>query len=457
MVQEGLRRRLRYGVTWSVAGAVASQGSNILVGIVVANLRGRTVFGEYSMIQSTIASITMLGALGAGITVSKYVAQFRSTAPDRAGRVLGLGLIVTTVSALLAGALLAASASWLATSWLQAPQLRVPLSLAAILIPFQILSMFGIGALTGLEAYSLSSRGAMIAGASNLVFCAFGAAWLGLAGTVAGLVVGAVAQFVWLVRALQLEMRAHAIVVNLRSSWQERDVLLNFGLPAGLAGFSTLPAVWIANSILTRQPGGLPLLAIFGAAFTLKTVVLYLPILVNSVGLTLLNHTLGSGSTRDYRHLFWANLRITLGLTTLTAAVIAVGAGPLLSLFGRSFSDGVPVLLVMLVSTIPETLSLACYQATQSQGRMWLSLAALAVPRDLTLVALSAILAPRHGALGLASAFLAAQCVSLVANVLVIRAVGLDPTHAGVSEPVDRLMMENLTVPVLVSQPEKSR
>lgn len=399
----------------------------IAIGIVVANLLGRTIFGEWSMILSTISSITILGALGAGITVSKYVAEFRSSAPERAGRVLGLGLLTTSVSALLAGLVLAAGSSWLAGFWLHAPQLRVPLALAAILVPVQILNVFGVAALAGLEAYSLTSRGAMLAGASNLVFCTLGAVWMGLPGAVGGLIVGSIVQLGWLVRGLLSEIRAHAIILDVRSSWRERDVLVNFGLPAGLAGFSTLPALWFANSILTRQPGGLPELAVFGAAMTLKTVVLYIPMLVNNVGLTLLNHTLGSGSSREYRHLFWANLRITIGLTVLAAGLVALGASPLLRLFGRSFQDGVPVLLVMLLSTIPEALSLACYQVVQSQGRMWLSLFTLAVPRDVTLVVLAAFMAPAHGALGLAFAFLAGQCVALLANIIVARTIGLGP------------------------------
>lgn len=424
----GLRRRMQHGVTWSIVGGVGSQGSSILVGIIVANILGRAVFGEYSMIQSTVSTGATFGALGAGYTAGKYLAQWRSSAPDRAGRILGLGLVVTLASSVLLSLLLATTAPWLAREWFHAPQLSGPLAVAALLIPLTILNLFAAGALAGLEAYSLTGRGAILAGLCNLTFCSLGLLWLGLPGAVGGLVVGASVQLAWLSRALLKEIRAHAIILDVRSAWLERDVLMNFGLPAGLAGFSTLPALWFANSILARQQDGLPQLAIFGAAFSLKSIALYVPILASNVGMTLLNHTLGVGTAREYRRVFWNNFRITSGLAVVGAAVIAVGADPILRLFGRSFSDGVPVLWLMLLAGLPEALSFACYQAVQSQGRMWLSLFGLSIPRDITLCLLAFVLAPRYGAAGLAGAFLSAQLVSLLAHVIALRFIGLEPT-----------------------------
>src|ERR1700678_2534361 len=52
----GLRARFQKGITWNIAGAVLNNGSNFLTNILIANLLGREVFGQYSMIQSTLTT-----------------------------------------------------------------------------------------------------------------------------------------------------------------------------------------------------------------------------------------------------------------------------------------------------------------------------------------------------------------------------------------------------------------
>src|SRR5260370_28006853 len=95
-----LQLRFQTGIVYNTIGAVFNQGSTFGFNIIVANLLGRQVFGEYAMIQSTLATLALIAQLAVGYTATKYIAEFRSTDPQRAGRILGM---MTAFSASIAG------------------------------------------------------------------------------------------------------------------------------------------------------------------------------------------------------------------------------------------------------------------------------------------------------------------------------------------------------------------
>jgi O-antigen/teichoic acid export membrane protein len=137
------------------------------------------------------------------------------------------------------------------------------------------------------------------------------------------------------------------------------------------------------------------------------------PVVVNAVGTSILNSERGEGAEGRYRQAFWANVRLTAVAVALGALLVA-GLGPwLLAAFGGSFREGYPVLLVLMLATLPEALGAAVYQAIQSEARLWLSFWAIVLPRDLTIVTLAYLLAPGWGALGVAIAHALAWTAAL--------------------------------------------
>src|SRR5262245_55649705 len=97
--------RFRDGIVYSLTGAVAGQGASFAVSLILANLLGKQLFGEYSMTVSTILTISLIGQLGTGYAASKYIAELRVVDTTRAGRVLGLLAATSHVSAFVAAGL----------------------------------------------------------------------------------------------------------------------------------------------------------------------------------------------------------------------------------------------------------------------------------------------------------------------------------------------------------------
>src|ERR1039458_7078219 len=128
--------RFARGAVWSVIGAVFAQGANLAASVISARLLGREQFGEYGIIQSTVGMLGIFAGLGLGVTATKYVAQFRTLDPARAGRIIALGWVAAIFSGGLLALGLLAYAPMLAAKTLNAPELAGELRIASALLFF---------------------------------------------------------------------------------------------------------------------------------------------------------------------------------------------------------------------------------------------------------------------------------------------------------------------------------
>ena len=423
--QSSLGFRLRSGISWNLAGVLFNQGSTFAVSLVVSNLLGQRVFGEYSMLVSTLAMATAVGSLGIGYTTTKFVAEFRSTDVLRTGRILGLCRSVAMWAAGLTALTLVLGARWLASHALGAPELGLDVMLAGAAVFFVILNNLQMAVLGGLESYPALGKIGILSGMLYFLLCATGAWYSGLHGVLIGLVLSAVPQWLFLNWQVRRELRLQGISIPHGGYWRERNVILHFALPAAMSGLVDMPAFWLANTFLARQPGGYDQLALFGAANSLRALVLFIPAIVNGVSMSLLNHQRGIGDGRRYRKLFWLNLQLSVGVALCGAAMLAGLGSWILRLFGKSFTDGYSVVLVLMAAALPEAAATALYQVIQAQGRMWLSFFLVSIPRDMVIVVAAAFLSPKFGAHGLAGAYVAGWSLALLAIMALVRYTGL--------------------------------
>jgi O-antigen/teichoic acid export membrane protein len=422
--------RIQSGVFFNLLGAGFNQGATLIVHLVVANVLGREMFGRYTMIVATVSMVAALGQLSMGYTATKHVAEFRCVARERASRVLGLCAVVSLCSALLAAGILAAAAEWLATRVLAVPLLTGELRIAALSVFFMVLNGFFTGAVAGLEGYRGLARTGAVSGTAFVVVCSALTWQFGLRGAVAGVAFSAGLQAVLLAVLLTREAARHAVGLRFDGLWAERKLVTRFALPASLTGLVTLPAVWIASAILARQPEGFHQLGLFGAAQTFRTMVLFVPQAVNNVGMSILNNK-RRAKPAEFRQVFWINAVLSAGAAIAVATLLFAAATPLLALFGPGFSDGRRVVGILLLAAVLEAVSAAAYQIIVSRGRMWTSFAAVALPRDLALVAVAALLVPALGAVGLAMAHSLGSALALGATLIMLSRLGLAPASTG--------------------------
>jgi O-antigen/teichoic acid export membrane protein len=418
--------RLHTGILLNLIGGAFAQGSTFALNLVSANLLGRLAFGEFTVVQATLSTVGALAQVATGYTATKYVAEFREHDPERAARVLHLCSLLSTGMALLAALSLALTAPWIAARGYGAPQLTPWLRTAAPGVLFIVMNGFRSGALAGLESYPALARVGVASGVVYLVLGTVGAYLEGVNGALVGVVVSAGVQWLLLGFTLPKELARWNIPSRAAEPWRERSTLLHFALPASLSGGITLPAFWLASAFLVRQPGGLEQMALFGAANSFRVIVLFLPNVINGVGVSLLNNQ-RTASAAGYRRIFWWNLGLTAAFVSVGAiGVIAIGPW-LLRAFGKGFDGGYMALRVLMLAAFTESVAIWTYQVIQSHGKMWLTLFLVTLPRDCLIVALAYALTPAYGAAGLAAAHAGGWALALLVIGVLTHRFGLTP------------------------------
>lgn len=436
---DGLRARLRRGITWNVVGAIFNQGSMLAVNIVTARMLGGDddglkLFGEFITLQTTAQAFLAVAQVATGVTATKYIAEFRSVDRARAGQVLALCGLVSLVMAVVASAALVVGASPLAELVLDRPHLTRGLMIVSGITLFAVLNGFQVGALAGLESYRALAWGGVIAGVSRFALCGLMVWRWGLYGALAGLVLASLVRWALFARLLAVEAGRQGITVRWREAWTQRAILMKFSMPMSVAGLTTMLALWLGPAFLVRQKhtvAGLAEVGLYGAANNLRLLVLLLPSLINTVGVSLLNNQRGLNDVRRYSKVFWVNAIAVCGGAVCIGGLMIVLGPWALQAFGRSFDAGHTVLILLVCSVVPQTMVLSASQIMLSREKMWLSFFAVALPRNCTIVVLAYILTPRHGAVGLALAHTIAWTLACLSTVVITCIIGIAPRGRG--------------------------
>lgn len=417
--------RWKSGLGWNFLSCTITPIASFCVNILIAKILNQEGFGEFNIVQSTLRTFTMLAISGLGMAATKYVAEFRSVSPSRAGRVLAFCSMMSLGMAIVATGVLFGLSRWLATDMFHSAILDKALLIGSGFVMFSVLNGYQAGAVAGFENYRAQFLIELPWGIVWVTSTAWLASRYGLEGAVGALMLSAFVRWLMYARILIASCRSGKIRREYRTWWQERALVLRFILPAMLSGVSSIPVLWLTNTILVRQPDGFAQLGLFAAANSFRTMTLFLPSVLNSVGLALLSHQRGLGDSARYRRIFLINMTLVVTVSAGSIVFVLLFGEWMLQIFGKSFTGGYPILMVLMGSLIPESIVLVCYQHIQSQERMWASLLFI-VPRDALLVGLAWLLVPDWGGMGLAIAYLIAHSAALLICLLQFRSKGLN-------------------------------
>ena len=267
--------RLARGVFWSMAGAVISRGLMFAAWVFVARILNKTGYGELGMIQSTIGMFGVIAGFGLGLTSTKYVAEFRSTDPVRAGQIIGFSGLVAMVTGGLMAVGLFFFAPWLAEHSIKAPHLAGVLRIGALILFVNSLNGAQTGALSGFEAFKTIACVNLFISLVSFPLLVGGAYLGGLTGAVWAL--GINLCFNWLLNhlALNKEARRYKVPITFRKCRNELSILWRFSLPAVLGAAMIGPIVWVCNAMLVNKPGGYEEMGIFTATIIFQNLLLF--------------------------------------------------------------------------------------------------------------------------------------------------------------------------------------
>jgi O-antigen/teichoic acid export membrane protein len=365
-------------------------------------------------------TISGVGQLALAYTANKYIAEYRLVNAIRTGRILGFCTVLSCLLGALALLIVLFCADRIATDLLNNPILADGLVKSSGLILFSILNGFQLGALSALESYKKLARISVLSIIlSSLIYIVLSKLF-GLNGLFIGLSIGGALNWCLTTFVLREELKIHRLKRIFIGCLKEFPIFAKFALPAAISGLISMPALWIGNAYLVRLPEGLQEMATFSAANTLRSLVLFFPLILNRVATSLLNNYKGLKNNDDYSGTFKINLKFSILSSVFASIILGLFGINLLNFYGDGFKSGIDILYILLISACIEVIFQAYYQHIQANEKMWLSLAVIVVPRDVLLVILSIYLIPLFGGVGLAMAQTLAWLMALILVIITV-------------------------------------
>lgn len=399
--------RLVRGAFWLTVGAIVSRGLTVAASIVTARILGKVAFGELGMVTATLGLLGFVGGLGLGTTATKYVAEWRSSDPIRAGRIIGLSVVASALAGFALVIVTIVGADYLAATSLNAPHLARFIRIGSPLLLVGAIAGVQGGALAGLESFRTLTVSTVIVGLASFPITVCGVVFAGFSGAVVAAVAVALTSVLLLFFLSHSEYKRWGLRVSLRGIWREHQALWAFSVPGFLSSLLFVGAPWIANAILVHGAAGYAGLGAFNAANQWRNLVLFVPAAMANVTLPVLTELFSAGDAVRYGKA----LKVNLWGNVLTALVIAIPIVVLgkwvMMLYGRDFAGAWPVVALLCVTAVLQAACNVAGYAIASSGRMWAGFV-LNLLWSAALVSLAAALAPKWGAVGLAAATLSA-------------------------------------------------
>lgn len=414
-----LGRRFVYGAFWSLLGAITSRVLGLVSTILVARILGKTGFGELGIIQSTVGMFGTFAGFSLGITATKFIAEFRTSDPARAGRIRGLSSSFAWITSIITSLVLFFLAHWLAENTLAAPHLAGFLKIGSLFLFLTAINGAQTGALSGFEAFKSIAKINLFCGVINLPLMVGGVYLAGIHGALWGMVVATAIN--WLLNHITIrkECAKAGVPYTFYNCWAERKVLWDFSLPAVLAGISSAPLMWVASALLVNQPNGYAEMGIYNAVLRIKQVPeMILGMLMTPI-LPILSDQFGKNAKRDYnRTLKYAFL---LSITVVVPAALVQLSTPQITLlpYGKDFIGNLSVVKWLMLHTICVGLFSPISSIISSLNKMWFGFATNLF-WGILFIALAYALIPNYGASGLAAAFTLSHIINSVFTLLFI-------------------------------------
>jgi O-antigen/teichoic acid export membrane protein len=363
--------RLARGVFWSLIGAVISRGLMLAAAVVVARLLGMEVYGELGMIQATVSMFGVFAGFGLGLTATKHVAQFRTSDPQRVGRLLGLSGMVAVITGGSMSIGLWIAAPWVAEHTINAPHLAGALRIGALILFATALNGAQTGALSGFEAFKVIAQINLTVGLISFPLLIGGAYWGGLTGAVWALAINVGIN--WLLNhiALRREVARIGIRLTFERCAEERAILWRFTLPAVFGGVLVGPVNWVCAALLVNEPDGYAEMGIWSAANQWFAFLLFIPSVLSNVILPVLSDQLGGGKTAQSTKTMILAMKINLMVVAPLALAGIAASQQIMTLYGGGFVDGWPTLIVVVLTAALLAVQVPAAQVIAASGRMW--------------------------------------------------------------------------------------
>jgi O-antigen/teichoic acid export membrane protein len=411
-----LAQRFAKGNTWVFAGSFVDRIFSLVTSVIAARILGKSTFGEFGLIQSTIMMMGVFAGFSMGVAATKFISQYRHSLPSKTVQVHFLTTTIASIGGIFMCAVLFILAPTLAGGLLENPKLTPYLQYSSVLLLLTAISGVQHGTLAGFENFKSIAKISVISGTTNALLVIPAIYFWGLKGAVFALIANQTLKLILYGCFIRKELKSRKIKLNPNALFHNSKPIFKFTIPAVISGLLTAPINWICFAIISRSPDGAGEIGSFNAANQWFTAVMFIPSVLGNSLLPLFSERLESKPTDASKILGWS-MRIN-GLIALPTVLLGCFfSRQIMALYGQDFEKEWPTMVVVLISAAILSMQTPIGHLITAHGKMW-TMSSINLFWGITMISITALYS-ESGSLGLASARLSGYVVLLTLSILI--------------------------------------
>jgi len=401
--------RLFSSAYWNLVAAVILRIFSMLCTLIAAWMLGKNIFGEYAVIYSTMLMFTVLAGFGLGTTALRQVAASLSEGLSRAENIAGRLMCLAIITSIFTAVLCFIFSPFIAVL-LGAPHLVDVIRIVSLISALNGIFSVQNGILAGMGYFKWLAICNGLLGLISAAFLGLGIFLNGLEGGICAIAVSHIS--IVIINQLYMASIGLHLLKGLywNGLWDNCRELLLFSVRAFLSGLMVFPLAWLCNVILVNQESGYGEAALFYAANQWKLPIIFIPAALIGAFMPVLSELFTQNETNRFRKLYFSTIRLGIIVAILTASIIIMFSGILMSIYGTGFEAGQTVVILVAITGIIESYTTIAGQVIISAGAVWpyMYRCLLSV---IVIVFMAVLLIPNYMAVGLALAYFSGQVV----------------------------------------------
>lgn len=362
--------RILKGASWIIFGSVLSKILLLIASIIVARILGKYTYGELGILRSTINSFAMIASMGLGITATKFIAENLQKDKTDIGGIIAFTIRMSIIFSVIISFLIIFFSGSLSLI-IEAPHLKFELITCAFVLFFIALNGAQLGILAGFEKFDSIAKGALVGAFFGVIMQIVGAYFFGIQGVIFGLGTNYLIMFFYYRFQIQKIANSQNITIKFFGFKKFKDIFLKISLPAALGGLLVSPVFWLCNTIVVKQPNGFEEMAVLDASMQWQQIILFIPTTLSQLLLPILSSF--SNDPDNFKKSFNFNFIINITIALVTFFFVLIFSDRILNLYGKSFSEGTVLLILLCAATIPMICSGLIGKLLIAKNKVWVS------------------------------------------------------------------------------------
>lgn len=363
--------RFATGTCWSLAGVLFPRVLGFIISMLLSRHLGEVKFGQLGIIQSTISMFGVFAGFGMGITATKYIAEFRSKDPQKAGRLISLTNRIAAVTSAIMAVTLFFLSPWLSAHSLNAPELADILRLSSIVLFLSAFLGAQTGVLSGFEAFKSIAIINLWTGIINFPLIIGGMLLGGLNGIILGTAASSLFNLVLNFYALKKHADEAGIPLNICTSFEEFNIIWRFSVPSLLGSLLVCPVNWLCFTFLVNQHNGYSQMGVINAANQWYNAIIFLPGIVSTTVLPIMSEQVGLCDVERLSRILAISIKTNVLIVAPIVLVTSIASPFIMGCYGNGFNAYWLTLIIVMLTGGLQSIQTPVGQVIAASSRMW--------------------------------------------------------------------------------------